>query len=64
MSKQSSILIKRYGAVIKLRAEIFIPKPVELLWPFFSDPLNLAKITPQLYGTGYLLQPQPGHIPG
>ncbi|MFO7723585.1 MAG: SRPBCC family protein [Bacteroidales bacterium] len=46
MSKESTILIKRFGAVWQLRAEIFIPKPVELLWPFFSDPANLEKITP------------------
>ncbi len=46
MNKTSQMAINRFGAVWQLRSLTLIDRPVEVLWPFFSDPRNLEKITP------------------
>ncbi|HRZ41832.1 MAG TPA: SRPBCC family protein [Bacteroidales bacterium] len=46
MTQSPNTTIHRYGAVWQLRSETFIHRPIDQLWPFFSDPRNLEKITP------------------
>ncbi|MGB0166456.1 MAG: SRPBCC family protein [Luteibaculum sp.] len=42
--------IKKHSGIFTLKAEQFLPIPLEQAWEFFSTPKNLAKITPDFMG--------------
>jgi ligand-binding SRPBCC domain-containing protein len=43
-----SVLIRREGDEYRLRAEQWLPRPVDEVFPFFADAHNLERITPPL----------------
>lgn len=38
--------ITRNGADYRLESRLWLPRPVDEIWPFFADPANLEQITP------------------